>query len=176
MAKKNNNNGVENKNKNNDGGEKKKADGPIASKIVKWIKYFKGMLSPTEKLDLISGADLQMQREIQWFKEVKSILENKKNGGNDGNDGNDGGGDEKKKKEDEGNGVGKMKYPAGRSGFGQFSYGKVYRHGYGYQNGALKTGENMLLLCCEVVGLLVMYNHLAKDIYSALHTHHLLYI
>ncbi|PQQ19650.1 heavy metal-associated isoprenylated plant protein 3-like [Prunus yedoensis var. nudiflora] len=86
--------------------------------------------------------------------------------------------DEKKKEEDEGNGCGKMKYPAGQSGFGQFSYGKVYRHGYGYQNGALKTGEIMLLLCCEAFGLLVMYNHLAKDIYTnvTLHTHHLLYI
>ncbi|XP_020411808.1 ankyrin repeat-containing protein NPR4 isoform X4 [Prunus persica] len=35
---------------------------------------FSGMLSPTEKLDLISGAALQMQRERQWFKEVKSLV------------------------------------------------------------------------------------------------------
>ncbi|BFG21042.1 hypothetical protein CerSpe_073160 [Prunus speciosa] len=33
-----------------------------------------GMLSPTEKLDRISGAALQMQRERQWFKEVESIV------------------------------------------------------------------------------------------------------
>ncbi|XP_016649698.1 PREDICTED: uncharacterized protein LOC107881117 [Prunus mume] len=33
-----------------------------------------GMLSPTEKLDRISGAALQMQRERQWFKEVKSLV------------------------------------------------------------------------------------------------------
>ncbi|WP_204318296.1 hypothetical protein, partial [Serratia marcescens] len=46
-------------------------------------------------------------------------------------------------------------------------------HGYGYQNGALKMGEKMLLLCCQVFGLLVMYNHLARDIYTnvTLHTH-----
>ncbi|CAL9004426.1 unnamed protein product [Prunus brigantina] len=36
--------------------------------------HIAGMLSPTEKLDRISGAALQMQRERQWFKEVKSIV------------------------------------------------------------------------------------------------------
>ncbi|XP_021831743.1 ankyrin repeat-containing protein ITN1-like [Prunus avium] len=36
--------------------------------------HLAGMLSPTEKLDCISGAALQMQRERQWFKEVKSIV------------------------------------------------------------------------------------------------------
>ncbi|XP_020411805.1 uncharacterized protein LOC18787791 isoform X1 [Prunus persica] len=36
--------------------------------------HLAGMLSPTEKLDLISGAALQMQRERQWFKEVKSLV------------------------------------------------------------------------------------------------------
>ncbi|XP_021825764.1 ankyrin repeat-containing protein NPR4-like [Prunus avium] len=34
--------------------------------------HLAGMLSPTEKLDRISGAALQMQRERQWFKEVES--------------------------------------------------------------------------------------------------------
>ncbi|BFG21049.1 hypothetical protein CerSpe_073230 [Prunus speciosa] len=32
-----------------------------------------GMLSPLAKLDNISGAALQMQRELQWFKEVETI-------------------------------------------------------------------------------------------------------
>ncbi|KAL6289350.1 hypothetical protein ACE6H2_006860 [Prunus campanulata] len=32
-----------------------------------------GMLSPLAKLDTISGAALQMQRELQWFKEVETI-------------------------------------------------------------------------------------------------------
>ncbi|ONI21680.1 hypothetical protein PRUPE_2G080700 [Prunus persica] len=36
--------------------------------------HLAGMLSPTEKLDRISGAALQMQRERQWFKEVKSLV------------------------------------------------------------------------------------------------------
>ncbi|KAL6289318.1 hypothetical protein ACE6H2_006828 [Prunus campanulata] len=36
--------------------------------------HIAGMLSPKEKLDRISGAALQMQRERQWFKEVKSIV------------------------------------------------------------------------------------------------------
>ncbi|XP_034203986.1 uncharacterized protein LOC117618520 isoform X4 [Prunus dulcis] len=36
--------------------------------------HLAGMLSPTEKLDRISGAALQMQRERQWFKEVKSTV------------------------------------------------------------------------------------------------------
>ncbi|XP_007221377.2 ankyrin repeat-containing protein NPR4 [Prunus persica] len=33
-----------------------------------------GMLSPLAKLDNISGAALQMQRELQWFKEVETIV------------------------------------------------------------------------------------------------------
>ncbi|KAH0981816.1 hypothetical protein GBA52_008993 [Prunus armeniaca] len=125
--------------------------------------------------DLVSKVEFNVQElaeSIGKFKKpVEIVPPKKKNGGNDRNDGNDGndgngggGRDEKKREEDEGNGGGKMEYPAGQSRFGQFSYGKVYRHGYGYQNGALKTGEKMLLLCCEFFGLLV--NHLAKDIYS----------
>ncbi|CAL9004418.1 unnamed protein product, partial [Prunus brigantina] len=122
--------------------------------------------------DLLSKVEFNVQELAKSMEKLKKPVEivppMKKNGGNDRNDGNDGngggGGDEKKKEEDEGNGGGKMKYPAGQSGFGQFSCGKVYRHGYGYQNGALKTGEKMLLLCCEFFGLLV--NHLARDIYS----------
>ncbi|PQQ10241.1 hypothetical protein Pyn_39240 [Prunus yedoensis var. nudiflora] len=143
-------------------------------------------------MDLLAGS-MEVQKlvsrlRVKLKRHVEIVPPKMKNGGddNDDNDDNDssgggvdfGGGDEKKKEEDEGNGGGKMKYPAGQSGFGQFSYGKVYRHGYGYQNGALKTGEIMLLLCCEAFGLLVMYNHLANDIYTnvTLHTHHLLYI
>ncbi|XP_021817119.1 heavy metal-associated isoprenylated plant protein 3-like [Prunus avium] len=293
---KNNNNGVENKNKKNDGGEKKKEGGPIASKIVKWVKSFQGdesvksegqanklmvvgKVHPTKlrdelaaetknKVDLVSpqpkkdnkvnkddandtkkkqpektdndekpkesplatvfkldclcdkcnatlvdvsaattGCDsivLDQKKKLMTVrgsmdvqtlaerlreklkKPVEIVRPKKKNGGNEGNDGNNdsndsndgnggGDGDEKKKEEDEGNGGGKMKYPEGQSGFGQFSSRKVYRHGYGYQNGALETGEKMLLLCCEVFGLLVIYNLLAKDIYTNV-THHLLYI
>ncbi|ONI20786.1 hypothetical protein PRUPE_2G033600 [Prunus persica] len=122
--------------------------------------------------DLLSKIEFNLQKLAESMEKLKKPVQivppKKKNGGNDRNDGNDGngggGGDEKKREEDEGNGGGKMKYPAGQSRFGQFSYGKVYRHGYGYQNGALKTEEKMLLLCCEFFGLLV--NHLAKDIYS----------
>ncbi|XP_021822531.1 ankyrin repeat-containing protein ITN1-like isoform X5 [Prunus avium] len=33
-----------------------------------------GMLSPLAKLDTISGAALQMQRELQWFKEVETMV------------------------------------------------------------------------------------------------------
>ncbi|CAL2239826.1 unnamed protein product [Prunus armeniaca] len=35
--------------------------------------HMSGMLSPLAKLDNISGAALQMQRELQWFKEVETI-------------------------------------------------------------------------------------------------------
>ncbi|XP_021831051.1 ankyrin repeat-containing protein ITN1-like [Prunus avium] len=38
------------------------------------LRKLLGMLSPTEKLDRISGAALQMQRERQWFKEVESVV------------------------------------------------------------------------------------------------------
>ncbi|KAM1410711.1 hypothetical protein ACFX14_023371 [Malus domestica] len=36
--------------------------------------HYAGTLSPLEKLDGISGAALQMQRERQWYKEVESIV------------------------------------------------------------------------------------------------------
>ncbi|CAL8118538.1 unnamed protein product [Prunus armeniaca] len=36
--------------------------------------HMTGMLSPLAKLDNISGAALQMQRELQWFKEVETIV------------------------------------------------------------------------------------------------------
>ncbi|CAL9004422.1 unnamed protein product [Prunus brigantina] len=125
--------------------------------------------------DLLSKVEFNVQELAKSMEKLKKPVEivppMKKNGGNDRNDGNDGndgngggGGDEKKKEEDEGNGGGKMKHRAGQSGSGQISCRTVYRHGYGYQNGALKTGEKMLLLCCEFFGLLV--NHLARDIYS----------
>ncbi|XP_021823744.1 uncharacterized protein LOC110764991 [Prunus avium] len=36
--------------------------------------HLSGMLSPLAKLNNISGAALQMQRELQWFKEVETIV------------------------------------------------------------------------------------------------------
>lgn len=85
---------------------------------------------------------LVVQTLIQLLGKTRNVKANHGNHGNDRNDGNGGGGGvEKKKKEDEGNGGGEMKYPAGQSRFGQFSYGKGCRHSYGYQNGPLKTGE-----------------------------------
>ncbi|XP_034197572.1 heavy metal-associated isoprenylated plant protein 3-like isoform X2 [Prunus dulcis] len=137
----------------------------------------KGLLTVTGSMDVV---ELVMRLRARMYAEVVSVRPplvplrkkvggNDDDGNNDGNEGNGGGsgrGDEKKKEEDEANGGGKMKYPAGQYGFGQISYRTVHRHGYGYQNGALKMGEKMLLMCCEVFGLLVMYNHLAKDIYT----------
>ncbi|KAM0954936.1 hypothetical protein TB2_023033 [Malus domestica] len=43
---------------------------------VERMLYYAGMLSPLakEKLDRISGAALQMQREWQWYKEVESMV------------------------------------------------------------------------------------------------------
>ncbi|KAL7618340.1 hypothetical protein Lser_V15G03229 [Lactuca serriola] len=47
------------------------------------ILHIAGKLAPIDKLNLVSGAALQMQRELQWFEEVKKIAcpwhENKKN-------------------------------------------------------------------------------------------------
>ncbi|XP_007221395.2 ankyrin repeat-containing protein ITN1 isoform X2 [Prunus persica] len=44
---------------------------------ITWSKncalHVAGILSPLAKLDNISGAALQMQREVQWFKEVETI-------------------------------------------------------------------------------------------------------
>ncbi|XP_019172757.1 PREDICTED: uncharacterized protein LOC109168169 [Ipomoea nil] len=37
------------------------------------VLHFAGKLAPPHKLNLVSGAALQMQRELQWFKEVKKI-------------------------------------------------------------------------------------------------------
>ncbi|VVA40293.1 PREDICTED: heavy [Prunus dulcis] len=139
----------------------------------------KGYLIVTGSMDVLELVKrLRVRRMAATILSVKTELVPRKKvgGGGDDDDGNNyegnggggggGGGDKKKKEEDEGNGGGKMKYPAGQYGFGQFSYRTVHRHGYGYQNGALKMGEKMLLMCCEVFGLLVMYNHLAKDIYT----------
>ncbi|XP_022740675.1 uncharacterized protein LOC111292517 [Durio zibethinus] len=48
-----------------------------------WDKDFNNMLhqaaflSPSSQLDRVSGAALQMQRELQWFKEVESIVQPK---------------------------------------------------------------------------------------------------
>nr|GLL46217.1 uncharacterized protein LOC109168169 [Ipomoea trifida] len=37
------------------------------------VLHFAGKLAPSHKLNRVSGAALQMQRELQWFKEVKKI-------------------------------------------------------------------------------------------------------
>ncbi|XP_019169932.1 PREDICTED: uncharacterized protein LOC109165561 [Ipomoea nil] len=37
------------------------------------VLHLAGKLAPPHKLNLVSGAALQMQRELQWFKEVKKI-------------------------------------------------------------------------------------------------------
>ncbi|KAH7834880.1 hypothetical protein Vadar_020588 [Vaccinium darrowii] len=38
------------------------------------ILHLAGRLAPLEKLNLVSGAALQMQRELQWFKEVEKFV------------------------------------------------------------------------------------------------------
>nr|XP_010321575.1 uncharacterized protein LOC101250994 isoform X3 [Solanum lycopersicum] len=38
------------------------------------VLHLAGMLAPRNKLNLVSGPALQMQRELQWFKEVKKIV------------------------------------------------------------------------------------------------------
>ncbi|XP_069154596.1 uncharacterized protein [Solanum lycopersicum] len=38
------------------------------------VLHLAGMLAPRNKLNLVSGPTLQMQRELQWFKEVKKIV------------------------------------------------------------------------------------------------------
>ncbi|XP_031115576.1 ankyrin repeat-containing protein NPR4-like isoform X2 [Ipomoea triloba] len=38
------------------------------------VLHLAGKLAPPHKLNLVSGAALQMQRELQWFKEVKKIV------------------------------------------------------------------------------------------------------
>nr|GME05799.1 ankyrin repeat-containing protein NPR4-like [Ipomoea batatas] len=37
------------------------------------VLHLAGKLAPSNKLNLVSGAALQMQRELQWFKEVKKL-------------------------------------------------------------------------------------------------------
>ncbi|KAK9291470.1 hypothetical protein L1049_019418 [Liquidambar formosana] len=41
------------------------------------ILHLAGKLAPSSQLDRVSGAALQMQRELQWFKEVESIVKPK---------------------------------------------------------------------------------------------------
>ncbi|KAL6345940.1 hypothetical protein AAG906_025220 [Vitis piasezkii] len=41
------------------------------------ILHLAGKLSPPSQLDRVSGAALQMQRELQWFKEVESMVQAK---------------------------------------------------------------------------------------------------
>ncbi|BFG21062.1 hypothetical protein CerSpe_073360 [Prunus speciosa] len=48
--------------------------GQSADKSGNCALHVAGMLSPLAKLDNISGAALQMQRELQWFKEVETIV------------------------------------------------------------------------------------------------------
>ncbi|KAL3820302.1 hypothetical protein ACJIZ3_006207 [Penstemon smallii] len=38
------------------------------------ILHLAARLAPTHKLDLVSGAAMQMQREIQWYKEVEKVV------------------------------------------------------------------------------------------------------
>ncbi|XP_071688510.1 uncharacterized protein [Rutidosis leptorrhynchoides] len=38
------------------------------------LLHLAGKLAPTQKLNLVSGAALQMQRELQWFKEVETFV------------------------------------------------------------------------------------------------------
>ncbi|XVF35127.1 hypothetical protein REPUB_Repub18cG0118000 [Reevesia pubescens] len=38
------------------------------------ILHLAGKLAPPERLNLVSGAALQMQRELQWFKEVEKFV------------------------------------------------------------------------------------------------------
>ncbi|KAL8214586.1 hypothetical protein R6Q57_004035 [Mikania cordata] len=38
------------------------------------LLHLAGKLAPTHKLNLVSGAALQMQRELQWFKEVETFV------------------------------------------------------------------------------------------------------
>ncbi|XP_021812521.1 ankyrin repeat-containing protein NPR4-like [Prunus avium] len=46
----------------------------ILDRMCEVIRPSYGMLSPLAKLDTISGAALQMQRELQWFKEVETMV------------------------------------------------------------------------------------------------------
>ncbi|XP_021800365.1 ankyrin repeat-containing protein ITN1-like [Prunus avium] len=48
--------------------------GHKADKSGNCALHVAGMLSPLAKLDNISGAALQMQRELQWFQEVETIV------------------------------------------------------------------------------------------------------
>ncbi|ONI21706.1 hypothetical protein PRUPE_2G082700 [Prunus persica] len=47
--------------------------GNFADRSKNCALHVAGILSPLAKLDNISGAALQMQREVQWFKEVETI-------------------------------------------------------------------------------------------------------
>ncbi|KAI3830634.1 hypothetical protein MKX03_016466 [Papaver bracteatum] len=47
-------------------------------KSYRTILHYAAKLAPSTKLNLVSGAALQMQREIQWFKDLESILSEKR--------------------------------------------------------------------------------------------------
>ncbi|XP_021831745.1 uncharacterized protein MAL13P1.304-like isoform X2 [Prunus avium] len=131
-------------------------DGVVSTMMNTWVTWTECFYALMNRLEhfLKAGRPIDPQKLIKRFEKLKwSIMvivpPKKKNGGNDGNrgnndgnDGNDGnggvGGDEKKKKEDKGNGGGKMNYPAGQSRSGQRSYGKVSRHPRPSQAGVLE--------------------------------------
>ncbi|XP_021822528.1 uncharacterized protein LOC110763939 isoform X2 [Prunus avium] len=48
--------------------------GNVSDSSNNGMLHVAGMLSPLAKLDTISGAALQMQRELQWFKEVETMV------------------------------------------------------------------------------------------------------
>ncbi|KAL9691742.1 hypothetical protein QQ045_012168 [Rhodiola kirilowii] len=39
------------------------------------ILHLAGRLAPSDRLRIVCGAALQMQRELQWFKEIESIVQ-----------------------------------------------------------------------------------------------------
>ncbi|XP_008235975.1 PREDICTED: uncharacterized protein LOC103334783 [Prunus mume] len=54
--------------------KKRTVIGNVADSSRNSTLHMAGMLSPLAKLNKISGAALQMQRELQWFKEVETIV------------------------------------------------------------------------------------------------------
>ncbi|XP_076942203.1 uncharacterized protein LOC143612000 [Bidens hawaiensis] len=52
----------------------------LREKLILWhdfnnILHLAGKLAPLEKLNMVTGAALQMQRELQWFQEVNKLLQ-----------------------------------------------------------------------------------------------------
>ncbi|KAF7820241.1 ankyrin repeat-containing protein NPR4-like isoform X1 [Senna tora] len=46
----------------------------IVDQFGNGLLHVAGMMAPSSQLNRISGAALQMQRELQWFKEVESVI------------------------------------------------------------------------------------------------------